>query len=174
VDINQCLTHFIGGLNRDLQAALTGLTDEHLYYLPNENCCHIAFHAWHFLRTEDNIINFACQDRKMPLWIRQSLPEKWGLPRVAQGTGMTAQDANALRLPSLDSLIQYSLDIWTDVEPYLAGASTDELQSIARVPPAGERPKLQHIVQTVLAHGNRHLGQIIVLRSLQGLQGESL
>jgi uncharacterized damage-inducible protein DinB len=173
MDINECLTHFIRNLNGELESALEGLSDEQLYHLPGQGCCHIAFHAWHIVRTEDNIINFACQNRKMPVWIRQGLPEKWSLPKVAQGTGMDPAEANALRVPSAGALIQYCRDVWADVEPYLSRSSAEELQSIARVPPTGERSKLQHVVQTVLTHGNRHLGQIIVLRSLQGLPGES-
>jgi hypothetical protein len=173
MDINQCLTHFVGSLNRGIQASLGGLNDDQLYYLPGGNCCHVAFHAWHFVRTEDNIVNFACQDHKLPLWLRQGLPEKWGLPKIAQGTGMSHAEANGLRVPSADALMQYCADVWADIEPYLANAPATDLQAIIKVPPTGERSKLQHIVQNVLTHGNRHLGQIIALRSLQGLQGES-
>lgn len=173
MNINECLTHFIGNLNQDYQEALTDLNDEQLYFLPNDNCCHIAFHSWHFIRTEDNIINFVCQGRKPPVWLRQGLPEKWGLPKVEQGTGMARAEALALRLPGLESFLQYAKDVWTDIEPYLANASQDELQSSARVVPFGERTKLEHIVQTVITHGNRHLGQVIALRSVQGLRGET-
>ena len=174
MDANQYLTHFIGNLNKDYQESIADLNDGQLYFLPNDNCCHIAFHAWHFIRTEDNVINFVCQDRKPPIWIRQGLPEKWKLPKVAQGTGMAHAAACAMRLPSLDSFIQYAMDVWADIESYLANASMAELQRVAKVLPFGERPKLCHIVQTIINHGNRHLGQIMVIRSLQGLQGESV
>lgn len=173
MNINEYLTHFIGELNKGYEEALTDLTNEQLYFLPSENCCHIAFHAWHFVRTEDNIINFVCQDRKQPVWTRQGLPEKWGLPRVAQGTGMELAEARALRLPSLDAIIQYLRDVWTDIEPYLANSSDEELQSITRVQHWGERPKLMHIGQTIITHGNGHLGQIMALRAMQGLPGDA-
>ena len=64
--INGYLTHFIGNINKDYREAISGLTDQQLYYLPNDNCCHVAFHAWHFIRTEDNIINFICQNTSRP------------------------------------------------------------------------------------------------------------
>jgi hypothetical protein len=172
--INECLTHFIDNLNKDYLRALDGLTDGQLYFLPNDNCNHIAFHAWHFIRTEDNVINFVCQDRKSPVWIRQGLPEKWGFPKVAQGTGMAHAEANLLRLPDLKSLTQYIRDVWTDVEPYLANSSQAEMESLALIRGSGEQPKLHVIMQTVVTHGSRHLGQIIMLRSLQGLQDESM
>ncbi len=173
MNINQYLTHFIGYLNKQYEEALTDLSDEQLYFLANDNCCHIAFHAWHFVRTEDNIINFVCQDRKPPVWIRQGLPEKWGLSRVAQGTGMQLAESRALRLPSRDAFVQYIRDVWTDIEPYLASSSNEELQSITRVQHWGELPKLQHIGQTIIAHGNGHLGQIMALRAIQGLRGDA-
>ena len=169
---NEWLVHFIGKLNQDYMNSISGLSDEQLYFLPNDNCCHIAFHAWHFVRTQDNIINFVCQDRRPPVWIRQGLWEKWGLPKVAQGTGMDRSEANALRLPGLEPFLKYARDVWADVEPYLACINETELQGTVFVRDEGEQPRLRHILQTVVTHGNRHLGQIFVLRSLQGLPGE--
>ncbi|MBI3953072.1 MAG: DinB family protein [Chloroflexi bacterium] len=172
MDTNEYLTHFIGNLNRQYEEALADLTDAQLYFLPNDQCCHIAWHAWHWVRTQDNIVNFICQDRKPPVWTRQGLPEKWGLPKVAQGTGMERAEALALRLPGRDAFLQYLRDVWADAEPYLGKVSAAELQTLTRVNPFGERPKLQHIGQTIIAHGNGHLGQIIALRSVQGLRGD--
>jgi hypothetical protein len=171
--INEYLKYFTGNLNKDYQDAISGLSDAQLYFLPNDNCNHIAFHAWHFIRTEDNIINFVCQNRKPPVWLRQGLPEKWGLPKVDQGTGMDHAAANAIRLPGIDPLIQYMHDVWADVEPYINDATEEELQSLALIRGSGEKAKLHHILKTVIIHGSRHLGQIYVLRSLQGLPGEA-
>lgn len=172
MDFNEYLVHFSGNLAQQYEEALAGLSDAQLYLLPNDNCCHIAFHAWHWARTLDNVVNFVCQERKPPVWIRQGLPEKWGLPKVAQGTGMPLAEARALRVPGGAALGQYIRDVWADVEPYLASARAAELQAVTKVLPFGERPKLQHIGQTVIAHGNGHLGQIYVLRALQGLRGD--
>jgi len=171
--INEYLTDSINSLNNDYRDALKGLADTQLYFLPNENCNHIAFHVWHFIRTEDNTLNFICQDRKLPVWIRLGLHEKWGLPKVAQGTGMDHGEANAIRIPGIAALTQYFSDVWIDVEPYLSSASEDELKKITLLKGSGERPKLYHILKTVIMHGSRHLGQIYTLRSIQGLPGES-
>lgn len=173
MNINEYLVHFVGDLNRQFEEALADLADGQLYFLPNDHCCHIAWHAWHWVRTQDNIVNFVCQERKPPVWIRQALPEKWGLPKVAQGTGMERAEALALRLPSRGVFLQYLRDVWADAEPYLAKVSEQELQAVTKVLPFGERPKLQHLGQTIIAHGNGHLGQIMALRSIQGLRGDA-
>lgn len=173
MDINQFLTYFTGELNKGYEEALAGLTDEELYFLPGQNTCHIAFHAWHFARTEDNVINFVCQDRKMPVWVRQALHEKWKLPKVSQGTGMAIEEARAMRLPGVDALVRYIRDTWADIEPYLCSVSREELQGIVDIRPWGDKTRLQHIGRTIIAHGNDHLGQIKTLRAIQGLQGDT-
>ena len=174
MNINEYLVHFVGELNTQYKDALRDLTETQLHFLPDKNSCHIAFHSWHFVRTEDNIINFVCQDRKMPVWVRQGLPDKWGLPRVPQGTGMSMDEARALRLPSLEAFLGYLRDVSSDIRPYLASATSEDLDSITEVRPHGMKPKLHHILQTVIAHGNRHLGQIMALRTLEGLSGDNM
>ncbi|MBI2857588.1 MAG: DinB family protein [Chloroflexi bacterium] len=171
--INQFLTFFVGEANKGYEQALQGLTDAQFYFLPNENSVHIAFHAWHFARTEDNVINFICQGRKAPIWVRQGLYEKWGLPKVTQGTGMALAEARAMRLPSVDALLQYLKDVWADVEPYLSQATETDLSADALIQAFGNRPKMQQIGQTIIFHGADHLGQIKTLRTIQGLAGDT-
>jgi len=172
--INEQLADFIGNLNRDYLGAVTDLTDAQLYFLPDDNCNHIAFHAWHFARTEDNIVNFVCQNRRPPVWIRQALHDKWGLPKVDQGTGMPHADANAMRLPGIEPFLQYVKDVAADTDTYLKNISEEELYANVFIRYMGDQPRLHVILQTIITHGNRHLGQIMMLRSLQGLQGESM
>ncbi|MEE9277830.1 MAG: DinB family protein [Dehalococcoidia bacterium] len=172
--VNEYLVHFIGRLNEQYAEAVADLTDEQLYYRVNDETCHIAFHTWHWLRTEDNVLNFVCQDRKAPLWLRRNLHEAWKLPKIDQGTGMDRADAHALRVPSAEALAQYARDVQQDVLPYLQSVSEEGLQTVTKVVPFGERTKLQHIGETLIAHGNGHRGQINVMRALQGLSGDPI
>ena len=165
------LHHFIGKIHDDMAAAVGDLTDEQLYYHP-EGGVHAAFHAWHIIRTADNVINFVCQDRKPPLWMRQNLFEEWGHPKAAQGTGMELADAQALRLPSNTAFQKYITDTKADVLSYLESASDDDLAVETEVKPFGVKSKFQHIGQTIVVHGGIHLGQIKMLRTLQGLRGD--
>ena len=164
---------FIERLHTLYQSAIDSLTDEQLHFQLNDETCHIAFHAWHFLRTEDNVLNFICQNRKMPLWVRQELHTQWGLPKIDQGTGMARDQAHALRVPSAAALVQYGRDVEADVMPYLKALSEDALQRMVKLVPWGELPVLQQIGQTVISHGNGHLGQIYGMRAAQGLGGDA-
>ena len=174
MNLNEYLSHFVGQTFDDYAQALTDLTPEQWHFLPNDSTCHIGFHAWHFVRTADNVINFICQNRKAPVWVRQELPDKWALPKVAQGTGMELAEARALRLPSLEGFLRYLTDVRADISPYLATASEEELQTLTRIAQWGDRPKAQQIGQTIIAHGNQHLGQIRMLRSLLALPGDTM
>ena len=169
-DINAYLVHFVTDLNQQYATVLSSLSDQHLYHVPNDRSNHIVFNAWHWLRTEDNILNFVFQDRKPPLWLRQELHEKWDLPKVAQGTGMSDEDARALRVPSGEALAQYARDVLQDVLPYLQSSSADELATVTKVVPWGELPKVQHIGQVIIAHGYGHLGQIDATRAALDLE----
>ena len=167
METSEFLDYFIGKLHDDVADALEGLNDEQLYFLLNDNSCHAAFHAWHVVRTADNVINFVCQDRKPPVWMRQELPQKWNLPKAAQGTGMELAEARALR-------VQYTRDVKDDICPYLRDASDADLDAITKVAQFGEKPKLWQIGQTIVTHGNTHLGQLKMLRSAQGLSGDAM
>ena len=170
--VNDYLSHFLGRLNTQFQEAITDLSDEQLYHRVTDGGNHSAFIAWHWLRTEDNVLNFICQGRKAPLWLRQELHEKWDLPKVDQGTGWDIADAQALRIPDTGALIQYAKDLNEDVMPYLGSVSRDDLQVETKVAPWGDAPVIQHIGQTILVHGNGHLAQIYMIRSLLGLGGD--
>ena len=167
------LLYFIERLHEQYQTAIDGLSDDQLYFRLNDETCHIAFHAWHFLRTEDNILNFICQNRKPPLWMRQDLHTQWGLPKLDQGTGMEREQAHTLRVPSAAALVQYARDVAADVLPYIKALNDAELQRPVKLVPWGELPVLQQIGQTVIAHGNGHLGQIYTMRAAQALSGDA-
>lgn len=168
--VNEYLAHFITQLHEWYGQALGDLTEEQLYYQPTKSSNHAAFIAWHFFRTKDNVINFIMQDRKAPVWLRQELHEKWNLPKVDQGTGMDPAEAHGLRVPSLDALLTYADEVHADVMPWVESVSEEDLQTVRKLLPWGELPSVQHVGQTIIAHGNQHLGQIDLLRAAQGLK----
>ena len=149
-------------------AALDDLDDDQLNWRYDDHSVSVGFHAWHYIRTKDNIVNFVCQDRKPPVWLRQGLNETWNFPRVAQGTDMERSEAQGLRIPSTADLIGYFNDVHEDVMGYLNTATDADLAETVRVVQFGHQAKSQQILQTCIAHGNGHLGQILNTRSVMG------
>ena len=164
------LQHFIGALHDEYAKALGDLTTEQLHYRPSATTNHIAFTAWHWVRTEDNIVNFVLQ-RASTVWLAEGLDQKWALPRVAQGTGMAQTDAYALTVPSAAEFMDYAQKVWASTAPYIAALTSNEWSRIVKVQPFGEIPVLQVLGQTLIAHGNQHLGEVWLTRELQGLTG---
>ncbi len=168
MNVQALLRHFMQTLHDGYLAALDDLTDEQLNWRYDDHAVSSGFHAWHYIRTKDNIINFVCQDRKPPVWLRQRLNESWNFPKVAQGTDMERGEAQALRIPSTDNLIGYGNDVHADVIGYLDACTDADLAETVRVVQFGHQAKSQQIMQTCIAHGNGHLGQILNIRSVMG------
>lgn len=171
-NINDFLAHFVTDLNNRYIAALADLNDEQLAYRATADSNHIGFLAWHVLRTEDNVLNYLCQDRKTTVWLQQSLNVRWGLPKAAQGTGMDPREAHALRVPGAAELAQYAEDLTESVRPFLETVDGLALRGSVHVGKGRRQSMIQLIGQAVLAHGNVHLGQVLSLRTAQGLPVE--
>jgi len=168
MNVQQLLIHFMQTLHDGYIAALDDLDDDQLNWRYNDNAVSSGFHAWHYVRTKDHIINFVCQDRKPPVWLRQGLNESWDFPKVAQGTDMERSDAQGLRIPSTADLIGYFNNVHEDVMQYLNASTDADLAETVRVVQFGHQAKSQQILQTCIAHGNGHLGQILNIRSVMG------
>jgi len=150
--------------------SIADLSSDQLHWQANEKGCAIAFALWHYVRTEDNIIQFVLQ-RKPTAWLEGGWHDKFGLPKNAQGTGMTREDARALRLDPIEDFQQYMTSVWKATDEFLAGIDDDFLQQKVTVKPLGEIPIQRAIGNMCLTHGFTHLGEIQHLRGLQGLQG---
>ena len=172
--LNDYLEHFIERVQTGYASALSDLSDDQLHFRTNEQTLQIAFHAWHYFRTKDNICNFALQNRTPTVWMRDNLHEAWGLPKVDQGTGMEMEQARALRVPSVEALAQYGRDVHADVMPFIRSVSEEDLTRITKVNPFGEVQGLYVIGQTLITHGSEHLGQILAMRAIQNLPGDSM
>jgi hypothetical protein len=154
-----------------LNEATKDLTPEQMHFVPpGTTANHIGFTIWHYVRTEDNIIQFILQDRKPTKWVEGGYFEKWGLEKVAQGTGMTLQQANDMRLPPIDQWMEYQSAVWKATDDYLASMDEASLDRVVKVMPFGEIPVHRAIGMVMLTHGHGHLGEICVLRVLQGLK----
>ena len=155
----------------DLTArAIEDLTQEELHFRPGENCNSIGFDAWHIARTADNIVHFAFE-REQPMWLQQELDEARGLPKAEQGTGMAPEDAYALRFPEPAALAGYCHDVADAIVPRIEQMTDEYLLIPTVIRPEGERPRYQIIGQVIVNHGNNHIGQLDLARTLLGKPG---
>jgi hypothetical protein len=150
--------------------AISDLTEEQLHWRANEKGLPASFILWHYVRTEDNIIQFVLQ-RKPTVWLERGLNEKFGLPANAQGTGMRHEDAQNLRLEPKDVFYDYMQAVWQATDDFLASTNDEALQEMTTVKPLGEMPVQNAIGNMCLTHGFTHLGEIAHLRGLMGLKG---
>ncbi len=153
--------------------AVSDLTPEQMHYRPNAGN-HIGFIVWHYVRTEDNVVQFIFQNRKPTVWVQGGYDQAFGLPRTAQGTGMPAEEAFRLRLPPAEQWMAYQRAVWQATDGWLASATEEELQRQVRILPFGEIPIQRAVRQILIGHGFMHLGQVYHLRTLQGLQSTGM
>ena len=150
--------------------AISDLTEEQLHWRANDKGLPASFILWHYVRTEDNIIQFVLQ-RKPTIWLEQGLNEKFDLPANAQGTGMSHEDAQNLRLDPKEVFYDYMQAVWQATDDFLANTNDEALQEMTTVKPLGEMPVQNAIGNMCLTHGFTHLGEIAHLRGLMGLRG---
>ena len=153
--------------------AIGDLSDEQLHWRANERGLPIAFLLWHYVRTEDNVIQFVLQ-RKPTVWLDGGWDQKFGLDRIAQGTGLSLQEAQALRINSKEDFLRYMQDLWKASDDLLAGIDDAYLERPITVKPLGEMPARNAIGNMCLTHGFTHLGEIAHVRGLQGLRGMAI
>ena len=167
-------TEFIRGglrqLHNSYDESIRDLTEEQLHWRANEHGASAAFILWHYVRTEDNIIQYVLQG-KPTIWIEAGWDAKFGLHRTAQGTGMSLEDAQGLRINDKAGFQEYMRAVWAATDAYLATVTDEKLQEKTTVKPLGEMPVQNAIGNMCLTHGFTHLGEIAHIRGLLGLKG---
>ncbi|MBI4596195.1 MAG: DinB family protein [Candidatus Tectomicrobia bacterium] len=161
------------GFHKDLTESIKDLSNEQLHFRPLEKGSHISFILWHNVRTEDLVINFLLQ-KKTPVWNTEGWDKKFGLDPKAQGTGMTAEQAAAVRITDLPGFLQYMGNVFKATDAYLEGIKDEDLSQVSDYPMLGKRSLYQVIGGTVLSHGSSHLGEIWYVKGLQGLKGSPI
>ncbi len=126
----------------------------------------IAWDVWHLVRTMDNIVFFVFE-RDQPVWLTGEFDTRFGLPRVAQGTGMPTEEAQALQFPEASVFLEYVNAARTACVERVRGMSDEYLATPTLLRPWGEVPRTQHLLQ-MLVHANGHLGQGSIARALIG------
>ena len=158
-------------LHKSLDKAIADLTPEQLHAIPggHAKANSIAFVLWHYARTEDNVVRYLLQDRRPTVWGEGGYAEKLGLPPVAQGTGMSTAEAQALRIKDVPLFREYMAKVWASTDEFLARADREAvLGKTVTVKPLGEMPAIVALGNVCLTHGMTHFGEIELARTLVG------
>jgi hypothetical protein len=157
----------VGRLLRNCVQAAEDLTVDQLNHRPAPEANSLGFDLWHAVRTADNVVHFVFE-REQPIWLQQRFDDQWGLPKVAQGTGMPPEEAHALRFPEPAEFNRYTQAVADAVVPRIKGMSVEYLSEITTLRPWGDVARMEGIGQVIIAHGNGHLGRVSLARTLLG------
>ena len=146
------------------------LTDDQVNHVPPGGHQSIAFCLWHYVRTEDNVIQFVVQ-RKPTVWLDGGWPARFGLDAKSQGTGFTDDDARNLRINGFEEFRRYMLDVFARTEDFVPNLSAEESKRMVTVKPLGEMTVLQVVSGMCMTHGYRHLGEIEFAKGLVAAKG---
>ena len=151
-----------------LSKPLDDLTDAQLHGVPGNHptANTIAWGVWHVIRTEDNVVRFVLQNRRTPVWTEGGYADKLGLPPVAQGTGMSSDEAHALRIKDLDLFRAYMKAVWASTDEFLGALDAAALDRTVTIKPLGDMPVGRALAQVCVAHGFMHAGEIELAKTL--------
>jgi len=167
VDLADQLALHLDRLLENCRRSMDDLTLEQLNHQPAEHVHSIGWDIWHVVRTVDNVVFFVF-DREQPVWLRDGWQQRFDLPKVAQGTGMTDEEARALRFPEPAEFAGYIDAVREAAVAKVRAMSTDDLETVTQLNPWGERTRAEHMLQVLIAHGNGHLGRCSLARALLG------
>jgi hypothetical protein len=160
----------LGRLHTMLDATLAGLTPEQLHAIPagHGKANTIAWGLFHCVRTEDNVVRFVLQGRRPTVWSEGGYAERLGLPPVAQGTGMSTTEAQALRIRDAEIFRQYMAGVWASTAELFTRSEPAFFDTVVTIKPLGDMPAIQALGQVVVSHGMLHAGQMELVRTLVG------
>ena len=160
-------------LHEALDKSLAGLTPAQLHTVPagHPKANTIAWNLWHYARTEDNVVRFVLQNRRPTVWVEGGYAGKLGLEALhpaAQGTGMSTEDAQALRIKDVRLFTEYMTKTWESTEAYVKALTPTELERKVALKFVGEMPVARVLAQVGVTHGFTHFGEIELARTLVG------
>ena len=154
-----------------LDKAVGDMSEDDLNFRPQEGGVSPFFSLWHYVRTEDNIVNWVIHQRPT-VWLNGGFDEKLQLPRTSQGTGMTSEQADAVVLRDLGLWREYQQGVWEVTGEYLGSMDPDEFDSRrVTIKPLPEMSLWDGLYGVCLSHGYRHIGEIEYARGIIGLGG---
>jgi hypothetical protein len=157
-------------MHRLYDRVTSDLTDAQVNAVPPDGKQNLGFSLWHYVRTEDNVVQFVMQ-RKPTVWMEGGWPEKFGLDPKSQGTGFSDDEARGFRFDGIAGFRAYMTDVFQHTDGYLAALTPAESERTITVKPLGEMTILQCLSGMCMTHGYRHLGEIEFAKGLVAPKG---
>jgi DinB superfamily len=157
-------------IHRMLDQALDGITSDELHAVPggDTKANTIAWQVWHCVRTEDNVVRFVLQDRRSPVWLEGGYADKLGLPAVAQGTGMSTGEAQALRIKDVPLFREYTGKVWASTDELFATRDAAFFDRTVTVKGLGDFKAIHALGLICVSHAMTHVGEIELARTILG------
>ncbi len=160
----------IRGMHGLYERVTVDIDDRQLNHVPPGGHQNIAFCLWHYVRTEDNVVQFVIQ-RKPTVWMEGGWDAKFGLDSKSQGTGFSDDEARNFRIKGAAEFRQYMLDVFRKTEEFVAALTPDVASRNVTIKPLGEMSILQAMSGMCMTHGYRHLGEIEFAKGLVAAKG---
>ena len=157
-------------MHRLYERVTSDRNDEQVNSVPVNGKQNLGFSLWHYVRTEDNGIQFVIQ-RKPTAWIEGGWAEKFRLDAKSQGTGFTDEEARSFRLDGIGDFRRYMAEVFKRTDEYVANLSPEESERKIVVKPLGEMSIMTAISGLCMTHGYRHLGEIEFAKGLVAAKG---
>jgi hypothetical protein len=142
------------------------LNQEHLTWKPAPKANPIGFLFWHFVRTEDMVIQSV--QGKPAIWESEKWCDKLGLDAKAQGTGFQEAEVDMAAAMNGVELLAYAERVFQSTDDFIK--TLDEAKVGQPINPERPRQTIASMVRNfVIAHGWWHLGEIKYLKGMQGM-----
>ena len=152
--------------SQELVQVLSGLEVEDLHKRPAPGANPIGWLCWHATRSLDRTVGDVMLGQQ--LWIRDGWHRKFNLPADPQNTGFghTDEQVDQLRIPSVQTLIDYHQAVMQVTLEYLERITEDELDKEFpfSVVPGTRRPLYARIMANI--QDIQHIGQAGYVRGL--------
>ncbi len=142
-----------------------GLSHSELAWRPGPECGSIGLILFHMVRSEDTFIQTRIQGKPL-VWEAEKWYEKLNLPAAETGSGYTAEQIAAFRVPELNDLTGYAEAVRARTLEYLKGITDAEYTRVITLARLGDIP-VGKLLALVVVHLAQHVGEISYLRGMQ-------
>ena len=167
MDVNQLIEETFLETDRDLEAALDGLSTAELEWRPTDEANSIGFTLWHQTRAEDIWVNdFAQKAREV--FSRDGRASKWNIPVQDTGARYTKEQLGAFVTPPVAEMWQYNRAVRAETLKYLGSLNAQDFEFT----PQTDNPRrrgytIGRMFGHLLCEVSQHVGHIRYLRGLQ-------